>query len=109
MELHIKERLVIPVIFPQKGTLKDFSTKKGILKKILLTDEDIEKYSIKQGPESEGSVSMSWDIDKDLKEPLKVDLSSDELEYINKCCEDMSDSVMSDDVWEVVNRIYNAQ
>lgn len=35
MDLHIKDRLLIPSIFPERGNFMDFNLKKSIARKLL--------------------------------------------------------------------------
>lgn len=109
MKLFVKERIVLPTIFPEKNTFAKFNLKKSILNKVALKDKDIKKYEIKsEAIEGEGNSSkLQWNVDKDLKEPIEVDFTKDELEYISQSCEAISDQEINDDVWEVVSRIYD--
>lgn len=105
MELHIKDRLYIPQILPAQGNFMEFAMKREILKKVGLTKEDQEKYEIKEMPD-EGKIV--WNTDIDRNEPLAVDFTQAELEYIQKGCEALADKAMPDDFWLTVEKIYNA-
>lgn len=104
MELHIKERLLIPSIFPEKGTFMDFNLKKSILSKIALTDKDRTDYEI---VEKQDEKRIEWNVQKDRELPLSVDFTKDELAYMHKACEQISSQQLPDDVWGVVEHIFN--
>ena len=40
MDLHIKDRLLIPSIFPERGNFMDFNLKKSIARKIAISEQD---------------------------------------------------------------------
>lgn len=40
MELHIKDRLLIPSLFPSKNNFMGFHLKKSIIDKIAITEQD---------------------------------------------------------------------
>lgn len=104
MDLHIKDRLIIPTIFPSQGNFMDYNVKKAILNKIALAEKDKETYSIVEKKE-EGRIE--WDLTKDIQIPLAVEFTADEVAYMRKACENMADKTMPDDVWQVVERLYN--
>lgn len=104
MELHIKERLLIPTILPEKGTFMDFNLKKSILNKILISDKDRADYEIVEKREEK---RIEWNVQKDAETPLAVEFSTDELNYMKKACETISEQQFPDEVWGIVERIYN--
>lgn len=104
MELHIKDRLYFPQLLPQQNTFMEFAMKRDILKKVGLTKEDQEKFEIKEYPEDQRIV---WNVEKDMAQPLTVDFSDAELEYIKRGCEVLSEQTLPDDFWVLVERIYN--
>ena len=97
MELNIKDRLYIPVILPKDGTFKEFNTKKEILRKI----EAVGLH------ENEENGRIEWDIEKDT--PLAIDFTGDELTYLKQACEKISDERLPDDMWMVVEKIYDGK
>lgn len=105
MELHIKDRLYIPQLLPQKGNFMEFAMKREILKKVAITEADVERYEIKQDAEAN---KIEWNIDKDRAQPFTVDFSQAELEFIKKGCEALADIPAPDDLWVVVEKIYNS-
>lgn len=105
MELHIKERLIIPTILPEKGNFMEFNLKKSILKKVSITEQDREEYEIKHDQQKR---RVEWNVQKDMETPLLVDFSKEELEYMRKACEAISEQEQPDDVWGVVEQIYNS-
>ena len=46
MDLHIKDRLLIPSIFPERGNFMDFNLKKSIARKIAISEHDRKDYDI---------------------------------------------------------------
>lgn len=105
MDLHIKERLLIPSLLPERGNFMDFNLKKSILKKIAISEEERADYGIVEKADEH---RIEWDMEKDISTPLVVDFSNDELDYLRRACEAMSEQEMPDEVWGVVERIYNA-
>lgn len=105
MELNIKDRIYIPQILPVKGSFMDFNLKKSISKKIGITDKDKEFYEIVTNQEL-GSVT--WNPEKDMNNPIKVEFTDDELAFLKKSCEDISEQEMPDDFWVTVEKIYNS-
>lgn len=104
MDLHIKERLIIPSIFPEKGSLMDYNLKKSIVKKIVITEQDKTDYEIVEKKEER---RIEWNVQKDAETPLAVDFSKEELDYMRRSCEAISEQQLSDEVWTVVERIYD--
>ena len=105
MELHLKDRLLIPQIFPEKGIVMEFNLKKSILQKIAITDQDRKDYGINENAQEH---RIEWNVTKDKETPLAVDFSKEELEYMRKSCEAIADKQLPDDVWGVVGHIYDA-
>ncbi|MDD6104095.1 MAG: RNA-binding protein [Bacteroidales bacterium] len=105
MELYIKDRLYFPQILPQKGSFLEFNMKKEILNRILITDEEKEKFNIQENAESN---TLTWDAKLDKENPITVDFSKQELEYITKGIESISSSAYPDDFWAFVEKVYNA-
>lgn len=103
MELNIKDRLYIPVILPKEGTFKEFNTKKEILRKIEISADEREAVGLHENTETG---RIEWDVEKDT--PLAVDFGSDELSYLKQACEKISDEKLPDDMWAVVEKIYDA-
>lgn len=50
---------------------------------------------------------MEWDVEKET--PLIVDFSKDEMEYLRRACEKISDEELPDDMWATVEAVYNAE
>ena len=105
MELNIKDRIYIPQMLPGQNSFMEFNMKRGIVKKVALTSEDIESYNIQENKE-EGRIT--WDVQKDAEIPLVVDFSKEELNYLQKACEKLADAPYPDDFWFTVEKIYNA-
>ena len=105
MELHVKDRLYFPQLLPQQNTFMEYALKRNILKKVGLTAEDQERFEIKENSEKNGIV---WNVEKDKAQPHNVEFSTEELEYIKKGCEALAENPAPDDLWGLVERIYNA-
>jgi len=105
MELHIKDRLLIPSMLPEKNGFLDFNLKKSIIKKIAITEKDKEEYSINEKSENG---RIEWNAQKDIEVPLVVDFSKEELAYLKKSCESLSEKEMPDEIWVIAEKIYDA-
>lgn len=103
MELTIKDRLYIPAFLPKDGNFKQFNVKKEILRKIEISEKEREEVGLKENRETK---RIEWDIEKDI--PLSVNFTSEELDYLKTSCEKISDEQLPDDMWSVVEKIYNA-
>lgn len=104
MELSIKDRLYIPAILPQEGTFKEYNHKKEILRKIEISQQERLDVGLKENQENG---RIEWDVEKDT--PLSVSFSTEELQYLKQSCEKLSDQQLPDDMWQIVERLYDAQ
>ncbi|MDR1121212.1 MAG: RNA-binding protein [Dysgonamonadaceae bacterium] len=104
MDLHIKDRFYIPQILPQQGKFKEFNLKRDIIEKVAVTEQDKEKYSIVEHRE-DGKIE--WNSKMDAENPLTVEFSRDELDYLKKSCESLAESAYPDDFWVTVEKIYD--
>lgn len=104
MELNIKDRLYIPKMLPDKGKFTEFNLKRSIVGKVMLTEEDKEKYSIVEHKEES---RVEWDSNKDFEFPKKVDFTKEELDYLRTSCEALIESAYPDDFWVTVEKIYD--
>lgn len=102
MELQIKDRLYIPALLPKEGNFKQFNLKKEILKKIEITGEERERVKLTENRENK---RIEWDTEKDV--PLRVDFSTEEMNYLKQSCERVADEALPDDMWATVEKIYN--
>ena len=57
----------------------DYNLKRSIIKKVGITKGDVEKYNIKEDAENKRT---TWDINADRENPLVVDFTAQELEYL---------------------------
>ncbi len=105
MKLNIKDRIYIPQLLPVKNSFMGFNLKSSIINKVLITEADRKDYSIVEDPEH-GKVT--WDSQKDLEQPLDVDFTPQELNYLKEACEALKDAAYPDDLWLIVEKIYNA-
>jgi len=104
MELEIKERFVISMCLPSKGTFKQFSLKKELSKKIQFSEEEIKKFNIAF---DEKSNSWSWDTSVDSK--VNISFTNEEQQYLKQICESAleTDSEFPDEVWNTLETIYD--
>lgn len=102
--LHLKDRLVLPSLFPAKVTMSGYSLRKSILNKITITEDEIKRYGIKQDADNH----VIWDIEADMKEPLAVEFSDDEITFIKKIAEQRSEEELPTELWDAVDKIWNA-
>ena len=104
MDLHIKDRLLIPSIFPERGNFMDFNLKKSIARKIAISEQDRKDYEIVEKKEEK---RIEWNVQKDAETPLVVEFSKEELDYMRRSCEAIAEQQMPDEMLAVVERIYN--
>ena len=102
MELSIKDRLYLPTFLPAKGNFQDFNLKKEILRKIAISEEERKEINFRENQEDN---RLEWDVEKET--PLIVDFSKDEMEYLRRACEKISDEELPDDMWATVEKIYD--
>ena len=102
MEFSIKDRLYLPNFLPAKGTFMDFNLKKSILRKIEISEEERKEINFRENKEES---RLEWDVEKET--PLNVDFSKEEMDYLRKSFEKISDEELPDDMWETVKRIYD--
>lgn len=107
MELYIKDRIYFPQLLPQQGNFMEFNMKREILKKIRITDEEKESFKIVEDKEHG---RITWNSEKDLANPLEVNFTPQEMEYLRKGCEQYTESEAPapDDFWALVEKVYNA-
>lgn len=105
MELHIKDRIYIPQILPAQNSFMDYNLKREIINKVALTEADKTDYNI---IEDTNAGKITWDSKKDMEQPLIVDFSKQEVDYLKKACESLSESAYPDEFWVTVEKIYNA-
>lgn len=105
MELHIKDRIYIPQLLPAQNSFMEYNLKREIIKKVALTEKDKEEYAIVEDAQA-GKVT--WDSKKDMEQPLVVDFSKQEIDYLKKSCEALAEAAYPDDLWATVKKIYNA-
>ena len=91
MDLHIKDRLLIPSIFPERGNFMDFNLKKSIARKIAISEQDRKDYEIVEKKEEK---RIEWNVQKDAETPLVVEFSKEELDYMRRSCEAIAEQQM---------------
>lgn len=72
MELHIKDRIYIPQLLLAQNSFMEYNLKREIIKKLALTEKNIEEYAIVEDAQT---VKVKWDSKKDMEQPLMVDFS----------------------------------
>lgn len=102
MELHLKDRLLMSSLLPEKVTLADYVRKKAIIKKLEITNEDVEFYNIQRKGER-----IEWDIEKDAEKPLVVEFTAEEKDFIQRVCESRAEEELPSEVWELAEKIYS--
>lgn len=103
MELSIKDRLYMPALLPKEGSFHQFNTKKSILHKIEISPEERKEVGLK---ENQDTKRIEWDVEKEI--PLILEFTADEMAYLKQSFEKISDEQLPDDMWSVVEKIYNA-
>ena len=84
--------------------MSGYSLRKSILNKITITEDEIKRYGIKQDADNH----VIWDIEADMKEPLAVEFSDDEITFIKKIAEQRSEEELPTELWDAVDKIWNA-
>lgn len=102
MELTIKDRLYLPSFLPARGNFKEFNLKKEILRKIAISDDERQEINLRENAEDK---RIEWDVEKE--HPLLVEFSKEEMDYLKKACERISDEELPDDMWATVETVYN--
>lgn len=102
MELTIKDRLYLPSFLPARGNFKEFNLKKEILRKIAISDDERQEINLRENAEDK---RIEWDVEKER--PLLVEFSKEEVDYLKKACERISDEELPDDMWATVEAVYN--
>ena len=102
MELTIKYRLYLPSFLPARGNFKEFNLKKEILRKIAISDDERQEINLRENAEDK---RIEWDVEKER--PLLVEFSKEEMDYLKKACERISDEELPDDMWATVETVYN--
>ena len=83
----------------------EYNLKREIIKKVALTEKDKDEYAI---VEDKQAGKVTWDSKKDMEQPLVVEFSKQEIDYLKKSCEALAESAYPDDLWATVEKIYNA-
>lgn len=104
MKLNIKDRLYIPQLLTKQGTLAEFCTKKNIIAKIAISEDDRTKYNIQEDTESQ---KITWDVQKDIAEPIEVTFTVDELKLLQAGIESLAGQTFSDDFWMTCEKVYD--
>ena len=102
MELTIKDRLYLPSFLPARGNFKEFNLKKDILRKIAISDDERQEINLRENAEDK---RIEWDVEKER--PLLVEFSKEEMDYLKKACERISDEELPEDMWATVETVYN--
>lgn len=73
------------------------------MRKIAISEEERKEINFRENQEDN---RLEWDVEKE--NPLIVDFSKDEMEYLRRACEKISYEELPDDMWETVKRIYDS-
>lgn len=103
MELSIKDRLYLPSLFAKEGSFSEFNLKKGINQKISISQKEAEDIGLKQ---DETEDRIIWDTAKETS--LVVEFTDQEQQFLKKCCEEASERSLPDEIWVVVEKIYDS-
>ena len=105
MKLFVKDRFYLLNLLPHKPVdYKTYNLKKELVKQVQLSEEDNDKYQIKQDEETG---SISWNPQIDQENPIELEITKDLAKYLNEACEGASEKEFTDDVWEFVERVFN--
>lgn len=105
MKLYIKDRIYLLSILPQKAiNYKTFILKKDLINKISITEEDKKNYEIVTSDGENNSVKWNFQYDQD--HPIELTLTEDLANFLNEACESVSDNEYTDDVWDLIERIF---
>lgn len=85
MILTIKDRIVIPELFPERGGILEMILVKSIADKVALTSKEITDFSIVQ----EGD-SIKWNQSKDTG--VEIEFEKSEIELLKKQVQEMDDN-----------------
>lgn len=59
----------------------EYNLKREIIKKVALTEKDKDEYAI---VEDQQAGKVTWDSKKDMEQPLVVEFSKQEIDYLKK-------------------------
>ena len=85
MILTIKDRIVMPELFPERGGMLEMILVKSIADKVALTSKEITDFSIVQ----EGD-SIKWNQSKDTG--VEIEFEKSEIELLKKQVQEMDDN-----------------
>ncbi|MBD9177593.1 MAG: hypothetical protein EGP82_00170 [Odoribacter splanchnicus] len=85
MILTIKDRIVMPELFPERGGMLEMIIVKSIADKVALTSKEITDFSIVQ----EGD-SIKWNQSKDTG--VEIEFEKSEIELLKKQVQEMDDN-----------------
>ena len=94
--------IYLPSFLPARGNFKEFNLKKEILRKIAISDDERQEINLRENAEDK---RIEWDVEKER--PLLVEFSKEEMDYLKKACERISDEELPDDMWATVETVYN--
>lgn len=82
--LNLKDRIVLPEVFPSEGTMQEQITIRDIVNKIAITREDVEKYNIK----IDGS---TYTFDPNIDTSKDIDFTAGEYMLLQSSCKKLDD------------------
>ena len=101
MQLEVRDRIHLASVLPQKSTLSGIKTKRDILKKISLSNE--EKTEIEYVEDHSQGV-VKWNSEK--QKPLNVTFTDEESSFLNETFNSLDQqSLITDELYDVFTKI----
>lgn len=92
MKLTFKERIIIPNILPKKGGFDDLIVKDDLKNKIVITQNEMDKYDLQTLPNGEVRFKKEGEIDE-----LEFPLTTRETSMISEVLKKMNEEKTLDD------------
>lgn len=101
VNLSMLERIILQNALPREGKFTDLIIKKGFLKKIAITTEDIEAHTIV----TQDNGNITWD-DKNCKEGFDIEVVVNEVIYLSKWLDTLSEQEkLPEDLFDFYEKI----
>lgn len=89
MKLSVTERIILPGLLPEQGSMVNMLLAKHIREKIEFTSVEIENFSLKGKEQEDGSTSFKWDPQKAIDvefhfEKSEVDFLKEQVDRLDK-------------------------
>ena len=105
MKLGITDRIHLPELLPSKGSYIEMLLREDILKKVLLTQVEMEKWEVKIQTNESGQTSFGWN--KEKVEDVDIEFSDAENELIKKQLKEMDDKKELTPVFVILYKKFN--